>query len=127
MMILDRETAETYASWFRCVADPTRLQILHVLAGAGRSLRVGEVAEAVGVAQSTVSVHLRRLLEAEFVHVERVGTASWFAVNQACVSEFPAAASAVMACLAGDEASGPPARPPWHRSDAVAAEAGRRS
>lgn len=113
MKILDRATAEAYASWFRCMADPTRLQVLHVLASAGRALRVGEVAQAVGVAQSTVSVHLQRLLADEFVHVERVGTASWYTVNAACLEQFPAAAAQVMGRLAGTFVGTAPPTPPW--------------
>lgn len=113
MNILDRPAAEAYASWFRCVADPTRLQVLHVLATAGRPLRVGEVTEAVGVAQSTVSVHLKRLLEEEFVLVERVGTASWFTVNAACLEQFPAAAAQVMGRLTGAPTESAPTEPPW--------------
>lgn len=110
---MERTTAEIYASWFRCVADPTRLQILHLLSRSGRPLRVGEIAEAVELSQSTASVHLRRLLEDEFVHVERVGTASWFTLNQACVSEFPRAAAAVMGGLADPSAPLPSSVPPW--------------
>lgn len=113
MELLPRDTAEAYASWFRCVADPTRLQVLHLLASASRPLRVGEIAEAVGVSQSTTSAHLRRLLADEFVLVERAGTASWFTVNAACVAEFPAAAEEVMGALTGGAAPAPPA-PPWH-------------
>ena len=30
--MLDRQAAEDYASWFRSLADPTRIQILHLLA-----------------------------------------------------------------------------------------------
>lgn len=114
MNTLSRASAEAYASWFRCVADPTRLQVLYVLASAGRSLRVGEIADAVGLAQSTVSVHLKRLLQDEFVLVERVGTASWFTVNAACLEQFPAAAAQVMGNLAGEPAGSAPTTPPWH-------------
>jgi DNA-binding transcriptional ArsR family regulator len=112
MKTLDRATAEAYASWFRCVADPTRLQVLQALASAGRPVKVGELAEAVGVAQSTVSAHLARLLDDEFVLVERVGTASWLTVNAACIEQFPAAAAQVMGHLAGDAAPAG-AEPPW--------------
>jgi DNA-binding transcriptional ArsR family regulator len=110
---LDRAAAEAYASWFRCVADPTRLQVLHVLASARRPLRVGDIAEAVGVAQSTVSAHLKRLLADEFVLVEHVGTASWFRVNAGCIEEFPAAAEQVMGHLTGTVGRAASAAPPW--------------
>ncbi len=116
MNTLDRVTAETYASWFRCLADPTRLQILHVLAGRARALRVGEVAQAVGVAQSTASVHLQRLLEDEFVRVDRSTNSSWYQINPDCIEEFPRAAAQVMGALSGTVPL-PELSPsaPWHQ------------
>jgi hypothetical protein len=33
--LFDRETAETYATWFKALSDPTRIQILNLLAVAG--------------------------------------------------------------------------------------------
>ena len=59
--MLDRGSAEAYASWFRCLADATRIQILHLLATNDAPLTVGEIVAAVSVGQSTVSAHLRRL------------------------------------------------------------------
>jgi len=53
--VLDRGTAETYAGWFRALADPTRVQILNLLAAGGGPMTVGEVVERVDVGQSTVS------------------------------------------------------------------------
>lgn len=90
-----------YASWFRCMADPSRLQVLHVLATSMRPMRVGEIAESIGLAQSTTSVHLRRLLDDEFVLVDRSGTSSWYLVNEACIQQFPEAADQVMGALIG--------------------------
>ena len=37
---LDRQTAETYAAWFRALADGTRVKIVSLLARAGRPLTV---------------------------------------------------------------------------------------
>lgn len=114
MKIMDRARAEAYASWFRCVADPTRLQILHVMACEMRPMRVGEISEAVGVAQSTASVHLQRLLDDEFVLVDRSGTSSWFIVNAACIEQFPQAAEQVMGTLVGTiPMPDTPAVAPW--------------
>lgn len=93
---LDRASAEAYASWFRCLADATRIQILHLLADAGRPLTVGEIVAAVGVGQSTVSTHLRRLADLEFVFVDHVGTASHYRINDDCLTSFPAAADVIM-------------------------------
>jgi DNA-binding transcriptional ArsR family regulator len=113
MKTMSRTTAETYASWFRCVADPTRLQVLHLLAGSARPLKVGEVADDLLISQSTTSVHLQRLLADEFVTVRREGTASWYEVNAACLDQFPQAAAEVMAVVAGRAGTRRRSGPPW--------------
>ncbi|HEY4459870.1 MAG TPA: metalloregulator ArsR/SmtB family transcription factor [Pseudonocardiaceae bacterium] len=94
--LLDRELAQTYAGWFRALADATRVQVLNLLAGHGEPMTVGQIVERVPVGQSTVSAHLKVLAQARFVLVERRGTASWYRVNQRCVSCFPTAADVVM-------------------------------
>jgi DNA-binding transcriptional ArsR family regulator len=94
--MLDRQLAETYAGWFRALADATRVQILNLLADHGAPMTVGQVVGQVPVGQSTVSAHLRVLAEARFVLVEHRGTANLYRVNQRCVSCFPSAADVVM-------------------------------
>lgn len=94
--MLDRSVAEAYASWFGCLADPTRLRLLHLLATSSTPMTVGTLAGRLGVGQSTVSGHVRRLAELEFVFVERIGTASHVRVNPECLAEFPTAAEVVM-------------------------------
>ena len=94
--LLDRATAEEYASWFRALADPTRVQILEYLARQGRPMSVGELVAAVGLAQSTVSQHLKILTEVRFVLVEPVGTARHYRINARCIDCFPSAADVVM-------------------------------
>ena len=93
---LDRQTAETYAAWFKALADGTRVQIVSLLALAGRPLTVKEIAAAVPVGQSTVSEHLRILAGVRFVLADRQGTATRYRVNEACVGCFPSAADVVM-------------------------------
>lgn len=94
--MLDRARAETYASWFRALADATRVQILNLLAEHGGPMTVGQIVERVPVGQSTVSAHLKVLADVRFVLVEQRGTARWYRVNQRCVSCFPSAADVVM-------------------------------
>nr|WP_198940375.1 metalloregulator ArsR/SmtB family transcription factor [Micromonospora sp. CB01531] len=94
--LLDRDTAQTYASWFRALADPTRVQIVEYLARHARPMCVGEIVTAVGLAQSTVSQHLKILTEVRFVLVQPVGTARHYRLNDACVGCFPSAADVVM-------------------------------
>lgn len=94
--LLDRDTARRYASWFRALADPSRVQIVEYLARQARPLPVGEIVAAVGLAQSTVSQHLKILAEVRFVHVDQVGTARHYRINEACIKCFPSAADVVM-------------------------------
>ena len=94
--LLDRTTAETYASWFRALADPSRVQIVEYLARQARPMPVGEIVAAIGLAQSTVSQHLKILTEVRFVLVEPVGNARHYRINDACIQCFPSAADVVM-------------------------------
>lgn len=93
---LKRELAAEYAGWFRALSDPTRVQVLSLLARARRPMRVGEIVSAIGVAQSTVSHHLAVLGEVGFLHAEPQGTSVLYRVNGACIECFPSAADVVM-------------------------------
>ena len=93
---LDRQTAETYAAWFKALADGTRVQIVSLLARGGRPLTVREIVAAVPVGQSTVSEHLRQLAAVRFVLAEDRGTSRLYRINDACVTCFPTAADLVM-------------------------------
>ncbi|MFL6072545.1 MAG: ArsR/SmtB family transcription factor [Mycobacteriales bacterium] len=94
--LLDRAVAEEYAACFRALADPTRIQIVELLARRGESMSVGQIVAAVGVAQSTVSHHLKILAQVRFVLAEADGTANRYRVNPRCVECFPTAADVVM-------------------------------
>lgn len=94
--VLDRESAERFAGWFKALADPTRVQLVSLLATQRRPLTVGEIVEASGVGQSTVSHHLKTLAEVRFVLSEPQGTARLYRINEACVDCFPSAADVVM-------------------------------
>jgi DNA-binding transcriptional ArsR family regulator len=94
--MLDRASAERYAGWFKALSDPTRVQLVTLLARRRQPMTVGEIVEASGVGQSTVSHHLKVLSAVRFVLVERQGTAALYRINEACVSCFPSAADVVM-------------------------------
>src|SRR5919198_1419709 len=98
--VLDHDAAATYASWFACLADPTRVRVLHAVASANRALPVGELAERVGISQPTCSHHVKKLAEVGFVLLRKVGTATMVAVNDACRVGLPHAADVVMGALA---------------------------
>ena len=104
---LDRQAAETYAAWFKALADGTRVQVVSLLARSGTPLTVGQIAAAVPVGQSTVSEHLRQLAAVGFVLAEERGTSRLYRINGNCVECFPTAADLVM----GRPALVPPALP----------------
>lgn len=106
-MKLTREQAELYSAWFRCLADPTRLEILNLLASERRPLSVGEIVAQVDVGQSTVSEHLRLLAETCFVLVEHRGSSSLFRINESCIECFPSAAEFVMGRVRKDQLPAP--------------------
>jgi DNA-binding transcriptional ArsR family regulator len=85
-----------YASWFKALADATRIQIVSLLARHRAAMTVGEIVAAAEVGQSTVSHHLKILAEVGFVLVEHHGTASLYRINDECVDCFPSAADVVM-------------------------------
>lgn len=114
-MTISREQATTWADWFRCLGDPTRILILNELATARRELTVGELVDVLDVGQPTVSHHLAVLVETGFVLAERRGTSSLYRVNERCLERFPSAADVVMG--RGPRTSG--RATPWGRSPGV--------
>ncbi|MFI1980488.1 ArsR/SmtB family transcription factor [Streptomyces wedmorensis] len=94
--LIDREAAESYATWFKALSDPTRVQILNLLALASEPMSVGEIVDRMNIGQSTVSHHLKLLADVRFVLRERQGTSMLYTINVACVACFPSAADAVM-------------------------------
>jgi DNA-binding transcriptional ArsR family regulator len=93
---LGRATAAEFASWFKALADATRIQIVSLLARRGTPMSVGEIVAAVDVGQSTVSAHLKVLADVRFVLADHRGTATYYRINDACVDCFPTAADIVM-------------------------------
>ena len=102
---LDRERADEYASWFRCLADGTRLLVLNVVANASEPMTVGEIVAAVGKSQSTISRHLQVLAEDEFVFLELDGIRTYVRVNDNCMTALPEAAAQIMGQRLADPAA----------------------
>ncbi|HEU4539807.1 MAG TPA: metalloregulator ArsR/SmtB family transcription factor [Jiangellaceae bacterium] len=92
--------AATYAEWFACLADPTRVRLLHAVATSPNGITVGSLTQLLGISQSTCSHHVRKLAETGFVRVHKAGTSTVVTVNQACCTGLPHAADAVMGMLA---------------------------
>lgn len=103
--MLERDAAERYAEWFRTLSDATRVQLLAWLAQHERPVPVGRIVDAFPLAQSTVSHHLAALAAARFLTLTREGASNRYAVNPACLQEFPDVAALVIrggACCVED-------------------------
>ncbi|WP_098958180.1 metalloregulator ArsR/SmtB family transcription factor [Pseudonocardia sp. N23] len=92
--------ARVYAEWFACLADATRVRLLHAVAAGGREITVGDLASLLGISQSTCSHHVRKLADVGFVTVRRDGNATLVAVDPSCCTGLPHAADIVMGLLA---------------------------
>ena len=98
---LGKAEAENYAEWFAVLADATRVRLLHTLSTSPTAaMRVGDLAAALGISQSTCSHHVELLRKVGFVVVDKVGTSSMVSVNAACCTGLPHAADVVMGTLA---------------------------
>lgn len=98
-MKVDRTSAEVWASWFRCLGDPSRVLLLNCLATARTPMTVGELVACVDIGQSTVSHHLKVLADTGFVYAERRANTTLFRVNERCLERFPSAAELIMGVL----------------------------
>lgn len=104
---LSKADAVGYAEWFGVLSDSTRVRLLHTLATSPTgALRIGDLAHALEVSQSTCSHHVELLKRVGFVVVDKVGTSSLVSVNGACCTGLPHAADVVMGTL-----SSPPCCP----------------
>ena len=93
--VTEREAAE-YATWFKALADPTRIRILNLLARSDEPLCVCDIVDRFPLVQSAISHHLKILKDVRFVLAERRGTFMYYRVNRACLAEFPLAARRIL-------------------------------
>jgi DNA-binding transcriptional ArsR family regulator len=88
--------AETYAAWFKALADPTRIRILNLLARSDESVCVCDIVDHFPLGQPTISHHLKVLRDVRFVVAERRGTFMHYRVNRTCLDEFPEVARRIL-------------------------------
>jgi DNA-binding transcriptional ArsR family regulator len=126
-MDVDRHSAEVWASWFRCLGDPSRILLLNRLAVARRPMTVGELVGQADIGQSTVSHHLAILAETGFVLCERQANTRRYWVNERCLERFPSAADLIMGVLPRYQPRAPECAPPWHEAPVEATRPKRRA
>ena len=77
---LDEGSAAGLAAGFKALGDPHRIFILHLLAAAGQPVCVVDVERHIDLAQSTISHHLKTLLDAGLIARERRGKWSYYSI-----------------------------------------------
>jgi len=98
--VLPDAEAATYAEWFACLSEPTRVRLLHTVATTPGGISVGALTGMLGISQSTCSHHVRKLADVGFLLLHKEGTSTRVTVNQSCCVGLPHAADAVMGLLA---------------------------
>lgn len=74
-----------HAPLLRALADEARLEIVGRLAAAGREVCVCDITPGLGLAQPTVSHHLKVLRDAGVVHSERRGSWVYYSLDLSIV------------------------------------------
>lgn len=74
----------TFDQVFRAIGDPHRLQIMQLLRE--REMSAGEILEALDVVQSTLSHHMKSLVDAEVVNARRSGKWTYYSINEEMIS-----------------------------------------
>jgi len=78
---LSADEAQATAKLFKALGDPARVRIVNLLAGADEPVCLCELIEPVGLAQATVSHHLRKLTDAGLLDREERGKWAYFSIN----------------------------------------------
>ena len=78
---LSEADADATAALFRALGDPARVRIVNLLASSGEPVCVCELVDALGLAQPTVSHHLRKLVEAGLLEREERGKWSFLSIE----------------------------------------------
>ena len=94
--VLDQEQAQATSELFKALADPARVRIVNALAQSDEPVCACEFEPALGLAQSTVSHHLKKLTDAGLLEREQRGKWAYFSLRPEAVERL-----AVVADLKG--------------------------
>ncbi|HVL98610.1 MAG TPA: metalloregulator ArsR/SmtB family transcription factor [Egibacteraceae bacterium] len=78
---LSHAEAVATAAVFKALADPHRVRIVSLLAAAGEPVCVCDLTAPLGIAQPTVSHHLKKLTSAGLLRRERRGTWAYYSLD----------------------------------------------
>ena len=90
--------AEATAELFKALGDPARVRILNCLATAGEPVCICDLIEPIGLAQPTVSHHMKKLLDAGLVEREQRGKWAFFSLRREAAEKLAAVTDLRGAC-----------------------------
>jgi ArsR family transcriptional regulator len=93
----DDEAAAT-AELFKALGDPARVKIVNLVATASEPVCACEFNDSLGLAQPTVSHHLKKLTDAGLLEREQRGKWAYFSLKRDAVSKLAAVADLKGAC-----------------------------
>jgi ArsR family transcriptional regulator len=76
------DQAATLATLFKALSDPNRVRIVNLLATSEEPVCVCDFVPSLGLAQGTVSFHLKKLLAAGLLEREQRGTWAYYSLNR---------------------------------------------
>jgi ArsR family transcriptional regulator len=92
------DEAEATARLFKALSDPARVKIVNLLARTESSVCGCELVPELGLAQATVSHHLKTLAEAGLLEREQRGKWAYFSLKRDAVETLAAVADLKGAC-----------------------------
>jgi ArsR family transcriptional regulator len=84
---LSNEEAEATARLFAALGDPHRVKIVNLLATSREPVCVCNLIQPLGLAQPTVSHHMKKLVEVGLLEREQRGKWAFFSLNHEAVSK----------------------------------------
>lgn len=95
---LDAEEAAATAELFRALGDPARVRIVNLVATRHEPVCACELYEPLGLAQPTVSHHLKTLVDAGLLDREQRGKWAFFSLRRDAVAKLAVVADLKGAC-----------------------------
>jgi ArsR family transcriptional regulator len=96
--VLDDQEAAATAELFKALADPARVRIVNLLATSSEPVCACELYDPLGLAQPTVSHHLKKLVEAGLLEREQRGKWAYFSLKRDAVEKLAAVADLKGVC-----------------------------
>ncbi len=95
---LTDEEAGATAELFKALGDPARVRLVNLLATSGGAVCMCDLIEPVGLAQPTVSHHMRKLVDAGLVEREQRGKWAFFSLKRDAAEKLAAVADLKGVC-----------------------------